>query len=133
MYVRSNQYFTQTLPSHAIPSGEIQGVTNKKIYTNRSKSKDKKYRRRKDLQHGKTVDEAFRDESNPNESCLSSHSAPTSPAQKSSKSRRHHRESSSHKANLKKVKERYIFRQNIYPFHFIIDNTKSHLTTIRPL
>ena len=103
IYVRTNQHFTQTLPSNYIPPGDIRSITNKKSYTHRSKSKDKKYRRRKDLQHGKTIDETSRNENNPTESYLSSHSAPTSPAQKSSKSRRHHRENSSHKSNQKKV------------------------------
>ena len=103
VYVRSNQHFTQTLPLDNIRSEDICRVINNKSTSNTSKSKDRKSRRRKDVPQGAGNEEALKDSSEINQSYSSSHSAPTSPAQKASKSRRHHRDTSSHKSHHRKV------------------------------
>ena len=103
VYLRSNQHFTQTLPLDTIRSEDICRVANNKSTSYHSKSKDRKSRRRKDTPQGAVTEEALRDSSEINQSYSSSHSAPTSPAQKASKSRRHHRDTSSHKSHHRKV------------------------------
>lgn len=103
IYVRPNQNFTQTLPLNMVRSEDNRNAANKKSHCHRSKSKEKRFRRRKDYQQGTNAEEAFRDSNQLNQSYSSSHSAPTSPALKVSKSRRHHRESIPQKSNLKKV------------------------------